>query len=149
MPRGGRRATDRAGMYPAVLVADSYEGVRQACARYLQRFNFDVAQAEDGEQALARIVASPPQVILTEWELPSIPAGRLAQWIAQRRPNSTIPIIILANAEGDGSLPRVAGVLRKPFSLVEMLDEVRRVLRMAALDQKTNASASTLSSPPL
>jgi two-component system chemotaxis response regulator CheY len=130
VPRGGRRAADRPGRYPPVLVAESYEGVRQACARYLQQFNFDVMEAADGEQALARIVASPPQLILTEWNLPSMPAGRLAQWVAQRRPNNDIPVIILANAvEGEGSVPRVAGVLRKPFSLPQMLDEVRRVLR--------------------
>src|SRR5712692_9924846 len=110
VPRGGRRASDRPGRYPPILVAESYEGVRQACTRYLQQFNFDVAEAADGEQALARIVASPrPQLILTEWNLPSMPAGRLAQWVAQRRPDSDIPVIILANAvEGDGVVPRVA-----------------------------------------
>jgi two-component system chemotaxis response regulator CheY len=127
--RGGRRSGDRPGRHPAVLVADSYGGVRRACARYLRQFNFDVVEAADGEEALTRIVASAPHVILSEWNLPSMPAGKLAQWVAQRRPDATIPVIILANAEGDAELPRVAGVLRKPFSLVQMIDEVRRVLR--------------------
>jgi len=128
--RGGRRTADRAGRHPSILVADSYEGARQACARYLDQFHFDVSEASDGEQALARILASPPHVILTEWNLPSMPAGRLQQWISQRRPHSDIPVIVLATAvEGDAKLPLVAGLLRKPFSLSEMLDEVRRVLR--------------------
>ena len=131
VPRGGRRAPDRPGRHSLVLVAESYDGVRQACARYLQQFNFAVTEAADGEQALARIVASPPQLILTEWDLPMMPAGQLAQWVAQRRPDSDIPVIVLANAvEGEGgAVPRAAGVLRKPFSLPEMLEEVRRVLR--------------------
>jgi CheY-like chemotaxis protein len=129
--RGGRRVADRPGRHPPVLVADSYDGVRRACARYLRQFNFEVVEAADGEQALARIVASPPQVILSEWNLPSMPAGKLAQWVAQRRPDVTIPVIVLANAEGDAEMPRIAGVLRKPFSLVQMIDEVRRVLRGA------------------
>jgi len=130
VPRGGRRASDRAGKYPPVLIADSYEGARQACARYLEQFHFDVVEAADGEQALARIVETPPQVILTEWNLPSMPASRLQQWITQRRPDSDIPVIVLATAvEADAKLPRVAGLLRKPFSLSEMLEEVRRVLR--------------------
>ena len=128
VPRGGRRAFDRPGRYPPVLVAESYDGVRQACARYLHQYHFDVTEAADGEEALARIVASPPQLILTEWNLPSMPAGRLAQWVAQRRP-AVIPVIVLANAVEDDRVPRVAGVLRKPFSLPQMLDEVRRVLR--------------------
>ena len=128
--RGGRRATDRPGRYPPVLVAESYDGVRLACARYLQQFNFEVVEAADGEQALARIVSTPPQVILTEWNLPSMPAVKLAQWVAQRRADRGIPVIVMANSvESDGTLPRVAGVLRKPFSLSEMMAEVRRVLR--------------------
>ena len=130
VPRGGRRASDRTGKYPPVLVADSYEGARQACARYLEQFHFAVAEAADGEQALARIVETSPQVILTEWNLPSMPASRLQQWISQRRPDSAIPVIVLATAvEPDGRVPHVAGLLRKPFSLAEMLQEVRRVLR--------------------
>ena len=131
-PRGGRRATDRPGRYPPVLVAESYDGVRLACARYLQQFNFEVVEAADGEQALARIVSTTPQLILTEWNLPSMPAVKLAQWVAQRRADGGIPVIVMANAvEGDGALARVAGVLRKPFSLSEMMAEVRRVLRGA------------------
>ena len=113
-----------------MLIADSYEGARQACARYLEQFHFAVAEAADGEQALARIVETTPQVILTEWDLPSMPAGRLQQWISQRRPHSDIPVIVLATAvEADAKVPNVAGLLRKPFSLAEMLEEVRRVLR--------------------
>lgn len=130
VPRGGRRETDRPGHYPPVLVAESYDGVREACVRYLRRFHFDVAEAADGEQALASIVAAPPRLILTEWNLPSMPAGKLSQWIGQRRPDADIPVIVLANlSEGEELPPRVAGVLRKPFSLREMLTEIRRVLR--------------------
>lgn len=130
VPRGGRRAHDRPGRYPPVLVAESYDGVRASCVRYLQRFNFDVAEAADGEQALARIVAASPRLILTEWNLPSMPAGKLAQWIAQRRSSAEVPVIVFANlAESEESLAHVAGVLRKPFSLRDMLTEMRRVLR--------------------
>src|SRR6266480_2418028 len=42
VPRGGRRPTDRPGKYPPVLVAESYDGVRMSCARYLDRFHFHV-----------------------------------------------------------------------------------------------------------
>src|SRR5262249_22973453 len=130
VPRGGRRATDRAGKYPPVLVADSYEGARQACARYLEQFHFDVTEAADGEEALVRIVEARPQLILTEWNLPSMRAGRLQQWVSQRRSDGAIPVIVLATAvEPDAKVPNMAGLLRKPFSLSEMLEEVRRVLR--------------------
>jgi CheY-like chemotaxis protein len=119
-----------------VLVAESYDGVRKSCARYLDRFNFQVIEAADGEQALTQITAEPPQVILAELNLPAMPVWRLAQWLAQSWRTRQIPVIVLAG-DLDASDPAVsrdfqslvAGVLVKPFTLRTMLDEIRRVIR--------------------
>jgi CheY-like chemotaxis protein len=143
VPRGGRRSTDRAGKHPAVLIAESYEGVRQSCSRYLDRFHFQVAEAADGEQAIARIAGDPPQVILTELNLPSMPAWRLKQWLSQSWRTRQIPIIVLAdNLDGSAAeqlRQQMAGVLMKPFPLGRMLDEIRRTLRVAAVENSGNA----------
>src|SRR5437764_2099494 len=97
VPRGGRRIIDRAGKHPPVLVAESYEGVRKSCVRYLERFNFQVVEAADGEQALTQIAAEPPQVILAELNLPAMPAWRLSQWLLQSWRTRQIPLIVLAS----------------------------------------------------
>jgi CheY-like chemotaxis protein len=127
--RGGRRPYDRVGRHPALLVADSYEGARRPCARYLQRLNFDVSEAGTGEEALSRILQAPPRLILAEWSLPTMPDGKLTQWLAQGFRTRDIPVIILANTDLTAPPPSVAGVLRKPFTLAQMIEEVRRVLR--------------------
>jgi DNA-binding response OmpR family regulator len=141
VPRGGRRADDRAGTYPPVLIAESYEGVRKSCSRYLDRFHFQVVEAEDGEQALAHITAEPPQVILAELTLPAMPAWRLTQWLSQSWRTRQIPVIVLAaglDPEADEDFQsRVAGVLMKPFPLQAMLGEVRRVLRSVERPEQT------------
>jgi CheY-like chemotaxis protein len=130
-PRGGRRDYDRPGRYPRILVADSYEGARHTCARYLERFHFDVAEAAHGEEAVARILSAPPRLILSEWKLPAMPAARLKEWLAEGGAGD-IPIILLASTiENNEEVPRVAGILQKPFSLIDMLKEVRRALRAA------------------
>jgi len=131
MPRGGRRDYDRPGRHPRVLVADSYDGARQSCARYLERFHFDVVEAADGEAALARILAAPPRLILSEWDLPTMPAARLKRWLAQGGVGDIPVIVLTTTVEAGEEVPRVAGILRKPFSLVDMLQEVRRALRAA------------------
>jgi DNA-binding response OmpR family regulator len=122
-----------------VLIAESYDGVRKSCARYLDRFNFQVAEAADGEQALKQIAAEPPQVILTEVNLPSMSASRLAQWLSQNWRTRQIPVIVLSGdldpseahgAPGTDDFRNVVeGVLVKPFTLRVMLDEIRRVMR--------------------
>ena len=99
-----------------MLVADSYDGVRKACSRYLGHFNFQVSEVANGEDALELISSTLPHVILTESTLPMMPASRL----------------ISQEMEPNGWADRAAGVLVKPFTLAEMLEEIRRVLR--ALD---------------
>lgn len=133
MPRGGRRTTDRPGQHPPVLVADSYQGVRQACARYLGHFHFQVAEATNGEEALSLIGETLPHVILTESGLPLMPASRLTQWLAQSWRTREIPIIVMTHELEPEGLPyRAAGVLVKPFTLADMLEEIRRVLHLHA-----------------
>jgi DNA-binding response OmpR family regulator len=135
VPRGGRRTHDRRGKHPRVLVAESYEGVRRSCARYLERFHFQVIEASDGEEALKQIAAEPPQVILTELNLPSMPAGRLVQWLSQSWRTRQIPVIVLAaDLDPDSSISDdfrhlVAKVLVKPFTLRTMLDAIRVAIR--------------------
>jgi DNA-binding response OmpR family regulator len=130
VPRGGRRAYDRPGAYPTILVADGYEGARRPVARYLQRFHFDVLEASDGEEALQKIVAASPHVILAEWSLPFMPARRLCQWLDQSWRTRSVPVIVLVgDYEPGAGMPPVAGILIKPFSLAVMLDEIRRVIR--------------------
>jgi len=129
VPRGGRRDYDQNGRSPTILVADSYEGARRPCVRYLDRFNFDVAEATNGEDALKQIVSTTPRVIVTEWALPSMPADQLCQWLAQGWRTREIPVIVIAaDFEAQRRMPSVAAVLVKPFSLQSMLSEVRRVL---------------------
>jgi two-component system phosphate regulon response regulator PhoB len=130
VPRGGRREYDRSGRYPPVLVADSYEGARRPCVRYLDRFHFDVAEATNGEDALKHIVSTTPRLIITEWTLPTMPADRLCQWLAQGWRTRDIPVIVVAaDYDARRQMPSVASILVKPFSLETMLTEVRRVLR--------------------
>lgn len=115
-----------------MLLADSYDGAREPAARYLLRYNFEVIEAADGEQALQKIVATPPRVILADWSLPSMPARRLRQWLDQNWRTRAIPLIVLVgDYEPGDSMPIVAGILIKPFSLAAMLEEIRRVLRAA------------------
>jgi CheY-like chemotaxis protein len=131
VPRGGRRTYDQAGASPSILVADAYEGARVPAARYLERFHFDVSNAADAQQVLQRISTThPPQVILSDWSLPTLPARRLVQVLEQNGRTRNIPVIVMVDdyEPGEG-MPPVAGILVKPFSLAVMLDEIRRVIR--------------------
>ena len=125
--RGGRRPYDQAGRYPSVIVADSFDGARRPCVSYLHRLNFDVIEVSTREEMAARLQRSMPRLVLAERALPGGQGTRhwldVLQWCE-------IPVIVIANTEESNTpLPAGAGLLRKPFTLAQMIAEVRRVLR--------------------
>jgi len=133
IPRGGRRATDRPGRYPQVLVADSYDGARIPCAKYLDRMGFGVLEAGNGLCALEHIDAAAAQVIVIEHGLPNAPVSRIVHRLRDAGGHS-VPLIVMTSdlemVEDStvAGLPLVA-VLAKPFSLTTMLQEIQRLLR--------------------
>jgi CheY-like chemotaxis protein len=132
--RGGRRNTDDGSPFPVLLVADSNGDARVPYVRYLKHFGFGVEEVADGREVLPAIRATRPHAILMEPTLPSMPAWRLAERMAEDAQMPEIPIILLAGSvpqDSSGQLPtRAAGVLLKPFPLASMIEEVRRVLRL-------------------
>jgi DNA-binding response OmpR family regulator len=133
MPRGGRRVGDQPGRYPNLLIADSYDGARGPCARYLDRFGFRVEECADGDEALAAIEARTPHLILVEDGLPKMSATRMVRRLKEQSNTKAIPVIVMsADFDDRGQQPPpvdTAGVLVKPFALSTMLQEIRRVLR--------------------
>jgi DNA-binding response OmpR family regulator len=63
-------AFDVPGRYLPVLVADSDDGARRPCVRYLEQFGFQVEEATTGEAAVAIVEMCHPQVAIAELTLP-------------------------------------------------------------------------------
>ena len=121
---------DLPGRHPRVLVADSYEGARRPCIRYLDHFNFDVAAAADSRALLEEVVAQSPAVILIDSQLEKSSRGLLGETSQLQQ----IPAILFVGGVAETSEPdeaavRVAASLVKPFPLAAMLETIRGVLR--------------------
>ncbi len=133
VPRGGRRATDKPGWYPTVLVAESYQSVRQMLVQFLNARHFRVEEAINGRQVLAELQTVTPAVIVTEQGLPGLAALRELGEDAGRLAWRQIPTIVMMSEDSPDtldSLPgHLSGVVVKPFRLETLLEEVRRALR--------------------
>jgi len=140
IPRGGRRPYDKPGRYPTVLVADSFDVVRRSCARYLDHLNFEVTQATTHEDIETLVAMSSPRLIVAAMRLRG--GGATARWKDAR--SFTIPMIVITNGEQAGVPAYIAdGVLRRPFTPSEMIEEVRRVLRVTEGQHHTGATTIT------
>ena len=123
-PRGGRRASDREGRHPTLLVADPYDATRRLFVRYLERCNFHVEEAANRRDAIANIAGASPAVIVSDLALRLQGDPGIGQ----------IPMIVMAGAIRQLDVP-TSVALAKPFPLSALLEAVRRALRSAA-DQK-------------
>jgi DNA-binding NtrC family response regulator len=139
--RGGRRATDQAGRYPHVLVADSYDGARIPCVKYLDRMGFGVLEAGNGQSALEHIDASAAHVVVIEKGLRDASVSQIVHRL--RGAGQAVPLIVMTSDldvvadTAVAGLPLVA-VLEKPFSLTTMLLEIQRLLRAPGIAVETS-----------
>jgi two-component system response regulator MprA len=118
-------------MTTRVLVVDDDPGVRSAIARAL-RVDYEVDEAEDGADALAKHTAAPADVIVLDLLMPEV--GGLEVCRSLRRRNDPVPVLVVTAR--DAVDDRIEGLdagaddyLVKPFAIEELRARVRALLR--------------------
>lgn len=122
---------------PLVLVVDDSITVRRVTQRLLQREGYRVALAADGLQALERLQAERPTVVLSDIEMPRMDGFDLVRNIRGDARLSDLPVIMITSriAEKHREHARELGVdhyLGKPYSEDELLALVARYTRATA-----------------
>ena len=99
--------------------------------RYLEAEGFDVVEAEDGEEALARFESAAPDLVVLDVALPHIDGFEV---LRQMRARSAVYVIMLTAKTEE--IDRVVGLtlgaddyVTKPFSPRELVARIRAVLR--------------------
>src|SRR5213075_1430969 len=100
----------------------------------LNAADYDVATASDGEQALKKVRAAPPDLIILDLMLPELDGLEVCKLLRRDPSTATIPIIMLTAKAAE--MDRVLGLelgaddyLTKPFSPRELVLRVKRLLR--------------------
>jgi DNA-binding response OmpR family regulator len=116
-----------------IIVVDDDPTVADVVGRYLVRDGHTVECVHDGHEALRRIAAQPPDLVVLDLMLPGIDGLEVCRRLRERWP---IPVVMLT-ALGDET-DRLAGFetgaddyVTKPFSPRELAMRVRSVLRRA------------------
>jgi len=123
-----------AALKPRVLVVED-EAALLALLRYnLEKENYTVDEAIDGEQALLKVAEHLPDLILLDWMLPRLSGLEVCRQLRRDSAARNVPIIMLTarGEEGDRVRGLDAGAddyIAKPFSPGELLARIRAVLR--------------------
>src|SRR6478735_529432 len=120
-----------------VLIVDDDRAVRDALRRALMLAGYDIALAEDGNQAMAQVTETVPDAVLLDVGLPGMSGLEVCR--ALRKSGNRVPILMLTARETVAD--RIAGLdagaddyLPKPFDLGELEARVRALMRRAGAD---------------
>jgi phosphate regulon transcriptional regulator PhoB len=121
-------------MASRVLIVEDERDIRDLLVLHLQRDGFEVTSAGSGEEALAQVRQSPPDLLVLDLMLPAMSGLEVCRRLRQEPATATLPILMLT-AKAD-EVDRVVGLelgaddyVVKPFSPKELLARVRAVLR--------------------
>jgi DNA-binding response OmpR family regulator len=129
-----------------VLVVDDDEAVRTVASWQLESDGFAVAQAGDGDEALAAIDTERPDLVVLDLSMPGLGGLDVLRRVRGAPVTEALPVIVLSGRSGETD--RIVGLdlgaddyLVTPFSPGELAARVRSVLR--------RARSTTAAGPPV
>ena len=132
-------------MRTRVLVVDDEPDLLELIHYNLTKAGYDVACVLSGEEALAHVHASPPDLIVLDVLLPGLDGLEVCKALRRNPTTAGIPIVMLTARSEDADV--VAGLelgaddyLTKPFSPRVLLARIKAVLRR----QQPEADAETI-----
>jgi two-component system, OmpR family, alkaline phosphatase synthesis response regulator PhoP len=119
-------------MTERVLIVEDEENIAKALKLNLEAEGFEAAIISDGLHAVEEILRQPPSLVLLDIMLPGASGFEVVERV--RREGSRVPILFLTARDDEDD--RVHGLelggddyMTKPFSLRELLQRVRAMLR--------------------
>ena len=104
-----------------ILIVDDEAHILQVLSLKLRNCGYDIATAIDGEDALYQVKSDPPDLIISDVQMPYMNGLEFAKALSSDSSTSHIPVVILT-ARGhtleasDTDIPNIRKVLSKPFS---------------------------------
>jgi two-component system chemotaxis response regulator CheY len=82
------------------LVVDDSSVIRKVARRILEGFEFQIVEAEDGEQALDACRAQMPDAVLLDWNMPKMDGYEFLR-VLRRLPDGDRPKVVFCTTEND------------------------------------------------
>ncbi len=116
-----------------LLLADDSVTIQRVVELTFSGENIDVVAVSDGEQAIARLSADAPDIVLADIAMPKKNGYEVAAFVKEHPTLSKVPVLLLAGAfepvdEERARRVKCDGVLVKPFETHEVIARVRELI---------------------
>jgi CheY-like chemotaxis protein len=116
-----------------VLVVDDDTDLRRLTASVLSCNGYRVVEAQDGREAIGRLVAHTPDLVVLDLEMPVMDGWefRAEQQRLSSGQLAAIPVLLLTGtdgADGHAATLRAVGLVQKPFDPEHLLDAIKEAL---------------------
>jgi twitching motility two-component system response regulator PilG len=111
------------------MVIDDSKTIRRTAETLLKKAGCDVVTADDGFEALSKIVDTRPDIIFVDVMMPRLDGYQTCALIKNNRQFKTTPVIMLSSKDGlfDRARGKIVGseqYLTKPFTKKELLGAI-------------------------
>lgn len=114
-----------------VLLVDDDETIRALLRATLPDRDLEIVDARDGQEALDRVEARAPELVVLDWKMPGRSGEDVLRVLKQAHPH--VPVIVLTSQRHERELAESLGAdefLTKPFSPLQLLGTIERLLRL-------------------
>ncbi len=134
-----------------ILIVDDDRVVRETLRDSVEHLGFETREAASAEEALERIGAEPPDLILLDVRMPGITGIELCRRLKQERSTRLIPVVLLT-AQGELET-RVAGLeagaddyFTKPVHLRELRARLGALIRLKRVVEELEQAENMITS---
>jgi two-component system, cell cycle response regulator DivK len=118
------------------LLVDRDDDTRRMYAEFLRLGAWEIEEASDGREALAKAISHPPSVIVTETRLPGISGLDLCALLRRDSTTASIPIVIVTGDAFTSDVQKAEAsgadlVLVKPCLPERLAEEIQKVLEQS------------------
>jgi two-component system chemotaxis response regulator CheY len=82
------------------LVVDDSSVIRKVARRIIEGFEFEITEAEDGEQALKACRTKMPDAVLLDWDMPNMNGYEFLR-LLRKLPGGDQPKVVFCTTEND------------------------------------------------
>jgi two-component system phosphate regulon response regulator PhoB len=121
-------------MPASILVVEDEPAIQELISYNLELAGHEVQRASSAEEAMTKVRAALPDMVVLDWMLPGMSGIDFARWLRADKRTQAVPLIMLtARADEQDKLSGLEtgadDYLTKPFSPKELVARVKAVLR--------------------